>query len=276
MPLSRKVPSFQDLTEYEKSVVEELRRRTFHDLIPKMQEDETVFYRFCKARDYDLEKAEIMLRKHITWAKEVKIETFLTSYKPPEVFSKYFPCGFLCHDKEGNVVTYIDVGNIDVKGFWNSAKPLDILQTFILCLQKDLMQLKLQNKELGTTLTKIGYIFNLENLSFINAVHKNTIELLLRHFKTYLDNYPERMKYAYILNAKPYINFAISIFKPMFSSAVLEKLKFYGSSGWKEDLLKIIDADELPAFLGGNKTDPDGNPLCKTFVSKEDLLSKFQ
>ncbi|GFU03034.1 hypothetical protein TNCV_2457321 [Trichonephila clavipes] len=63
MPLSRKVPSFQDLTEYEKSVVEELRKRTFHDLTPKMQEEETVFYRFCKARDYDLEKAEIMLRK---------------------------------------------------------------------------------------------------------------------------------------------------------------------------------------------------------------------
>ncbi|GFW32207.1 hypothetical protein TNCV_2142891 [Trichonephila clavipes] len=28
-----------------------------------MQEDETIFYRFCKARDYDLEEAEIMLRK---------------------------------------------------------------------------------------------------------------------------------------------------------------------------------------------------------------------
>ncbi|GFV53745.1 SEC14-like protein 2 [Trichonephila clavipes] len=86
------------------------------------------------------------------------------------------------------------------------------------------------------------------------------------YYTTYLDNYPERMKYVYIINAKQYINLAISIFKPILSSAVLEKLKFYGSSGWKEDLLKIIDADELPAFLGGNKTDPDGNPLCKTFV----------
>ncbi|GFR33264.1 retinal-binding protein, partial [Trichonephila clavata] len=65
---------------------------------------------------------------------------------------------------------------------------------------------------------------------------------------------------------KSYINFAFSIFKTIFSSDVIDKLKFYGSSGWKEDFLKIIDADELPAFLGGNKTDPDGNPLCKTFV----------
>ncbi|GFU58595.1 SEC14-like protein 2 [Trichonephila clavipes] len=172
MPLSRKVPSFQDLTSYEKSVVEELKRRTFHDLTPKMQEDETIFYRFCKARDYDLEKAEIMLRKHITWAKEANIETFLTSYKPPEVLSKYYSSGVLCHDKEGNVVTYTDFGKLDLKGLWNSAKPLDILQTIMLCLQKDLMQLKLKNKELGITLTKIGYILNLENLSFVNAVHK--------------------------------------------------------------------------------------------------------
>ncbi|GFT25599.1 hypothetical protein NPIL_549491, partial [Nephila pilipes] len=52
-----------------------------------------------------------------------------------------------------------------------------------------------------------------------------------------------------------------SIFKSLLSSALLEKLKFYGSDGWKEDLLEIIDADELPAFLGGNKTDPDGDPL---------------
>ncbi|GFQ94169.1 hypothetical protein TNCT_540621 [Trichonephila clavata] len=85
MPVSRKVPSFQDLTAYEKSVVDELRRRTFHDLTPIMQKDETIFYRFCKARDYDLEEAEIMLRKHITWAKEMKMDTFLTSYKPPEI-----------------------------------------------------------------------------------------------------------------------------------------------------------------------------------------------
>ncbi|GBN43209.1 hypothetical protein AVEN_247250-1, partial [Araneus ventricosus] len=35
--------------------------------------------------------------------------------------------------------------------------------------------------------------------------------------------------------------------------------------GWKEDLLEIIDAADLPVFLGGTRTDPDGNPLCETF-----------
>ncbi|GFS57455.1 hypothetical protein NPIL_501061 [Nephila pilipes] len=79
------MPSFEYITEDQKKVVEELRRRTFDDLTPKMREDESVFYRFCKARDFDLDEAETMLRKHIAWAKEIKLDTFLTDYKPPEV-----------------------------------------------------------------------------------------------------------------------------------------------------------------------------------------------
>jgi len=35
---------------------------------------------------------------------------------------------------------------------------------------------------------------------------------------------------------------------------------------FKTDLLKYIDADQLPVFLGGTQTDPDGNPRCATKV----------
>ncbi|GBN02703.1 hypothetical protein AVEN_260572-1, partial [Araneus ventricosus] len=35
--------------------------------------------------------------------------------------------------------------------------------------------------------------------------------------------------------------------------------------GWKETLLKEINSDDLPAYLGGNRTDPEGNPLCESF-----------
>ncbi|GIY47530.1 retinal-binding protein [Caerostris extrusa] len=35
---------------------------------------------------------------------------------------------------------------------------------------------------------------------------------------------------------------------------------------WRDAFLQLIDANDLPAFLGGNRTDPDGNPLCLSFV----------
>ncbi|GBN01712.1 hypothetical protein AVEN_36009-1 [Araneus ventricosus] len=69
----------------EKEAMEELKRRTVSDVTPKMLEDELLFYRFCKARDFNVSQAESMLRKHIAWRKEFQIDTILSSYKPPEV-----------------------------------------------------------------------------------------------------------------------------------------------------------------------------------------------
>ncbi|GBM72199.1 hypothetical protein AVEN_55882-1, partial [Araneus ventricosus] len=42
-------------------------------------------------------------------------------------------------------------------------------------------------------------------------------------------------------------------------------MRIYGKDGWKDSLLKDIDANDLPVYLGGKKTDPDGNPNCDTF-----------
>ncbi|GFT11859.1 hypothetical protein NPIL_508992, partial [Nephila pilipes] len=88
-----------------------LRRRTIDDISPKLLEDKSLFFRFCKeetfdtendrmfrteeipddrrvlqvnARDFNLKEAENMLRKHIIWRKEMQLDSILTDYKPPE------------------------------------------------------------------------------------------------------------------------------------------------------------------------------------------------
>ncbi|GBM52239.1 hypothetical protein AVEN_31056-1 [Araneus ventricosus] len=63
----------------------------------------------------------------------------------------------------------------------------------------------------------------------------------------------------------PYVTLAFSVVKHVLASALLQKIRFYGAEGYQEDLLQKIDADDLPAFLGGNRTDPDDNPLCPSF-----------
>ncbi|GFT46620.1 SEC14-like protein 2, partial [Nephila pilipes] len=98
-------------------------------------------------RDFDLNEAETMLRKHITWAKEMKIDTFLTDYKPPDVVAKYFSYEYLCNDKEGRVVMYIDFGNLDLKGLWLAAKPSDGIKTAMLYGERDIKQLHQNNKK---------------------------------------------------------------------------------------------------------------------------------
>ena len=43
----------------------------------------------------------------------------------------------------------------------------------------------------------------------------------------------------------------------------------YLTDDFSQHLLKYMDADQLPKYLGGTLTDPDGNPRCLTMVSSK-------
>ncbi|GIY81106.1 SEC14-like protein 2 [Caerostris extrusa] len=108
------MPWPENITAEESKVVEELKWRMTKELSPKLLEDETVFYRFCKARDFKLEDAETMLRKHIAWRKEWKVDTICEDYKQKEVL-KYAASSFVGFDKEGCLIRYYDFGRSDPK-----------------------------------------------------------------------------------------------------------------------------------------------------------------
>ncbi|GBO07256.1 Retinal-binding protein, partial [Araneus ventricosus] len=86
--------------------------------------------------------------------------------------------------------------------------------------------------------------------------------------KTLIDNYPESIKAVTVINAPVYFTWIYAGLKSILPSTVTAKFRIYGQDGWKEALLKDIDSDDLPAYLGGNKTDPDGNPICETFIQR--------
>ncbi|KAG8180405.1 hypothetical protein JTE90_022754 [Oedothorax gibbosus] len=81
----RKMTWTDTITKNEKETIETLKRLTIKDCTPKMLEDETLFYRFLKARDFNLKDAEEMLRNHINWRKEYQIDTIIKDYKASEV-----------------------------------------------------------------------------------------------------------------------------------------------------------------------------------------------
>ncbi|GBN73397.1 hypothetical protein AVEN_6747-1 [Araneus ventricosus] len=110
-------------------------------------------------------------------------------------------------------------------------------------------------------------IFDFENFTYATAIHMKTLQCLLYYVKTYVDNYPETLKCAFVINAPFYFICMYAVVKQVLPAIVVQKIRIYGTDGWREELLKWIDADVLPAFLGGNKTDPDGNPECNTIVS---------
>lgn len=61
--------------------------------------------------------------------------------------------------------------------------------------------------------------------------------------------------------------------KPFLHQATIDKIRIFGSDKdeWKAALLEEVEADQLPAFLGGTLTDADGNPMCPSLVKKNKL-----
>ncbi|GBN52190.1 Retinal-binding protein [Araneus ventricosus] len=117
-------------------------------------------------------------------------------------------------------------------------------------------------------------IFDFENFTYATAIHMKTIQCWIYFLKAYIDNYPETLKCAFVINVPFYFIWLYAVVKQALPATVIQKIRVYGADGWREELLKLIDADVLPAFLGGNKTDPDGNPECNTIVKRGQPIPK--
>ncbi|GBO09123.1 hypothetical protein AVEN_230171-1, partial [Araneus ventricosus] len=188
------------MTAKEKIVVEKLRSRTINDVSPKMLGDVSLFYRFAKARDFNLAEAETMLRNHISWRKEMKIDTILTDYKPPEVLVKYAPTTFICFDKEGCIVRLQDIGRADANGLWSVATKTDWVKFCAQIIEADMERVIKRGGNLGKPM--YAAIDDFENLTYANAISVKNIQYLLYLLKLFADHYPEILKTLTVINGK--------------------------------------------------------------------------
>ncbi|GIY89633.1 SEC14-like protein 2 [Caerostris darwini] len=258
--------SLLDVTPEEQHVIDELKRRTINDVSPKMLEDESLFYRFSKARDYKLADAEAMLRGHIAFRKSLDMDNIFTNYTPPEVIVKHIPTSVLGFDKEGCIVRYTDCGQTDLLGLWKCVTKKDLLKYFCLIVERIIQTMREQSKKHGKMLTKSVEIFDFQKFKLSTATHYKTILYFTHYLKIYTDNYPELLKYALVINTPLYFGHCWSMFKTVIPAVVIQKIRFDDKGVQLKQLLEDIDADVLPAFLGGTRTDPDGDPLCKTII----------
>ncbi|GFQ71796.1 SEC14-like protein 2 [Trichonephila clavata] len=237
------------------------------DEVPQdMYEDKYVFYKFLKARNFNIKQAETMLKKNLIWRKELQIDTIVLDFKPYEVLQKYISQNYIGFDKSGCCIQYAAIGSLDGKGLFKSANQFDVLRCVLQEMEKINLRLKHQSEKSGKTVNQSIFIYNLENMTLAKATHRQSVELFVNGIQIFQDNYPEFLKTIYIINASVYFTIVFPIIKRILSGALLDKIIVYGKEGWKEVLLSVIDADVLPKFLGGNRADPDGNPLCNTFL----------
>ncbi|KAG8174498.1 hypothetical protein JTE90_000197 [Oedothorax gibbosus] len=254
----------------EETQVEELRRRLKGKMSSELYNDDNMFIRFLRARGHNVDAAENMLKNHIKWRNEIKYDTILTDYTPHK-FAKtaYFSLSRMGNDLEEAPVSLFHFGNLDSKGMVKSIKTQDMELYAAYYLEKKVEAMKEVSAKTGKHIDKWVLIFDFENFSLASATHKPTLEFFGALTSLYEGNFPERLKTAYIINNSYYFSLFWAVLKPILSPSTATKFHILGKTGWQEELLKAISPDVLPVYYGGNRTDPDGDPMCKSVFANQ-------
>ncbi|XP_024908804.1 SEC14-like protein 2 isoform X1 [Cynoglossus semilaevis] len=254
-----------DLSPKQAEALQQFRER-IQDILPQLPAQHDHFLlRWLRARNFNVQKSEAMLRKHLEFRKQLKVDVIITEWRPPEVIEKYLSGGMCGHDREGSPIWYDVIGPVDPKGLFLSASKQDFIKSKIRDCEMLQRECNLQSERLGRNVESITMIYDVEGLG-LKHLWKPAIETYGEILQMFEDNYPEGLKRLFVIKAPKLFPVAYNLVKHFLCENTRQKIFILGEN-WQEVLLKYIDAEELPVIYGGKLTDPDGDPRCRTMIN---------
>lgn len=253
-----------------------------------------VAYKFLVARKWDIAKAEEMWKGSLAFKAKYKtdelghfpaafpiggynsdeLNAFL-GLKPREpneidriqrtIFPTY-KAAYHKWDKRGHPVLIERTGRVNVKKivqYFKSLSPVGTVYTqpcvdyHVHYNEVGARLVRFQDKTFGAVngsrVLGVTVVMDVAGLGF-GHMYKPALELLKQVFACDANNYPEGLHALYIVNCPTMITFAFSVVKIWLDPRVIAKITFLKPHETKAGLLEVIDAANLPTFLGGDDT----------------------
>ncbi|CAL8144996.1 unnamed protein product [Orchesella dallaii] len=183
----------------------------FKETVNDLNQDDGVLIRFLRARDYDIDNAEQMLRLAVQWRKEMDLDNLhLKKWNFPPHFYTSIKYRYFGRDYEG--APRVEQG----------------LQQTIDCGSPG------------------NVVIDLEGLSYSQATHIPTLKFAYLAFQTIEQCFPEILKAVYIINVPWIFSFAFNFFQPVIAQRTLAKTKVFNrKEEWHVECLKRFPRDSI-------------------------------
>ncbi|TDL22200.1 CRAL/TRIO domain-containing protein [Rickenella mellea] len=222
-----------------------------------------VLLRFLRARKFNLKNAKTMLVNCIAWRKSVcdvgidelyrKIDPY--GYPERNAVFEHWPIWYHKTDKKGRPLNIESFGSIDVNALHEVISPERHWETLVVTAESLVREvLPASSYAAGRVVDDVFVIVDLKGFGLKQFWQ---IKYVVRDcFQISQDYFPETMGKLAVINAPSSFAVIWKFVRPWLAQETQDKVEILGSD-YQDVLLSLVDAENLPASLGGKCTCED-------------------